>query len=218
MVKNFSGGSKHKKFKRGNNSRQTKNIDKHPGCEYAFVKKALGDCRFELICYDKKERQGRVCGKMRKKVFVKINDIVLIGLREFEDNKCDIQQKYTNDQVKTLIKQNMLTENFVNQGNSDYVDNDDEDDIFDRTGTVNSNYYNFEEMSDEDSDEESIEETDKSSEESNKDTDTTENNSDSESDTEDISEKFKYKQKEKYKKLKQDMIKYEDEEIDIDDI
>lgn len=41
-------------------------------------------------------------GKMRKKVWVVVGDIVLVSLRDFQDEKGDIILKYLSDEAKNL--------------------------------------------------------------------------------------------------------------------
>lgn len=43
-------------------------------------------------------------GKLRKKVWVNAQDIVLVGLREYQDDKADIILKYSADEARNLIK------------------------------------------------------------------------------------------------------------------
>ena len=38
----------------------------------------------------------------RKKIWIKIQDVVLVGLREFEEGKVDILHKYDYDETKSL--------------------------------------------------------------------------------------------------------------------
>ena len=55
MVKNTHGGNKHKKFarKRDESGRNTiNNLKKTPGQEYGFITKVLGNCKFNITCYD----------------------------------------------------------------------------------------------------------------------------------------------------------------------
>ena len=115
MPKNFTGGNKHKRMRKGNNNKENKNIEKYPGCEYAFIIKALGSGRFTVFCYDKKERLGKICGKMHKRVFVRQGDSIMVGLRDYEDDKCDIMQKFPNTSVRTMVKKGLLDQKFVNQ-------------------------------------------------------------------------------------------------------
>ena len=119
MGKNTKGGSKHKKYARNRDEsgrNDLKNLLKEPGQEYAFVEKTLGNCRFTLHCWDKKIRLGSVRGKMRKRVWINRGEMVLVGLREFQDDKCDIIQKYTPDQVNKLIKKKEFTDHFAKDG------------------------------------------------------------------------------------------------------
>ena len=41
-------------------------------------------------------------GKLRKRVWINVGDIVLVALRDFEDGKCDIELKYTTDEIHRL--------------------------------------------------------------------------------------------------------------------
>ena len=44
-------------------------------------------------------------GSMRKKVWIKINDVVLVSIRDFEPNKGDIIYKYTPGEILFLKKE-----------------------------------------------------------------------------------------------------------------
>lgn len=65
-------------------------IFKEDGQEYAQVLRMLGNNRLEAQCIDGVKRLCHIRGKMRKKVWVNQGDIVLIGLREFQDGKGDV--------------------------------------------------------------------------------------------------------------------------------
>ena len=134
MVKNSRGGNKAKKQKRNRDTKQRiniKNLLKEEGQEYAFVSDLKGDCRMALICWDKKERIGIIRGKMRKRVWISRGDLVLVGIREFQDDKCDIIQKYDSEQAKLLAKKGHITQSFIKDG-STFTDigayDDDSDD------------------------------------------------------------------------------------------
>lgn len=47
----------------------------------------LGNGRLEAYCFDGKKRLAHIRGKMRKRVWVNQGDIVLLGLREYQDDK-----------------------------------------------------------------------------------------------------------------------------------
>ncbi|CAN0476048.1 unnamed protein product, partial [Phaeothamnion confervicola] len=51
------------------------------------VVRMLGNGRCECYCYDGVTRLAHIRGKMRKKVWVSAGDIVLVGLRTYQDDK-----------------------------------------------------------------------------------------------------------------------------------
>merc|ERR1711943_175429 len=73
---------------------------KEPGQEYSQVVRMLGNGRCECYCFDGVTRLGHIRGKMRKKVWVSAGDIVLVGLREYQDDKVDIIHKYNADEAR----------------------------------------------------------------------------------------------------------------------
>ena len=102
MPKNKTGG---KKGKRGGNKNQGNTrelVFKEDGQEYGRVIKMLGNNRITVLCFDGKERLGIICGKMRKRVFINQDEIILVGLRDYQDVKCDVIHKYTTDEARTL--------------------------------------------------------------------------------------------------------------------
>ena len=75
----------------GDNKREL--IFKEDGQEYAQVVRMLGNGRLEALCFDGKTRLAIIRGKMRKKVWVNQGDIILLGLRDFQDDKAVIQNR-----------------------------------------------------------------------------------------------------------------------------
>jgi translation initiation factor 1A len=65
---------------------------------------------------------------MRKKVWITAGDIVLCGLREFQDEKVDIIHKYSADEARNLKQYGELPETAnINQTAVDIAMADDED-------------------------------------------------------------------------------------------
>ena len=95
---NTKGGKKHKRGASKYSNNKTLVVKEEDEHEYAIIDKKLGNGRFTCKCLDEKERIAKICGTMRKKVWVNPGDVVLVSLREFEvkDNKCDIIAKYDN--------------------------------------------------------------------------------------------------------------------------
>ena len=55
-----------------------------------------------------KQRICHVRGSMRKRVWINLNDLVLVSLRDFQDDKADIMYKYENYEVNDLKHKNDL--------------------------------------------------------------------------------------------------------------
>ena len=72
------------------------------GQEYAQIVKMLGNGRVQLMCFDGKTRLGIIRGALRKRVWMNVGDIILIGLRDFQDSKADILAKYSMDEARQL--------------------------------------------------------------------------------------------------------------------
>jgi translation initiation factor 1A len=62
----------------------------------------LGDCRLEALCFDGSRRLAHIRGKFRRKVWIKKDDIILLSLRDYQDEKGDVILKYSADEVRSL--------------------------------------------------------------------------------------------------------------------
>merc|ERR1712018_377826 len=54
------------------------------------------------MCFDGVKRLCLIRGKLRRKVWINQSDIVLVGLREFQDAKADVILKYSPDEARNL--------------------------------------------------------------------------------------------------------------------
>merc|ERR1719440_2736865 len=102
MPKNKLGGNKAKRAKGSTQETKRELIFKEDGQEYGQVQRMLGNGRCEVMCFDQTKRLCHIRGKMRKKVWVSQGDIVLVSLRDFQDEKGDIILKYTPDEARNL--------------------------------------------------------------------------------------------------------------------
>ena len=102
MPKNKRGGKGHKKRTNQDNEHKRELIFKEDGQEYAQAVRMLGNGRLEALCFDGKTRLAIIRGKMRKKIWIHAGDIILVGLRDFQDDKCDVINKYTPDESRNL--------------------------------------------------------------------------------------------------------------------
>ena len=101
------GGKKHKRNKNYNIENKALRI-KEEGQEYAQITNCKGNCRFDVICSDGKNRAAILCGSMRKRKYVQLNDKVLVSLRDFQDDVCDIIDNYDENNVRKLKEANKL--------------------------------------------------------------------------------------------------------------
>ena len=62
----------------------------------------LGNGRLEAMCFDGVKRLCHIRGKLRKKVWINQSDIILVGLRDYQDAKADDIQKYSADEARNL--------------------------------------------------------------------------------------------------------------------
>lgn len=81
---------------------------KEDGQAYAKITKTLGAGRFLGSCDDGVQRLCKLRGKMRRSEWVSVGDVVLVGLREFQDAKADLLCKYTDLEVRNLKKYDEL--------------------------------------------------------------------------------------------------------------
>ena len=140
---NKKGG---KKFKRGKKTyHETKLIykDSNEDQDYGKVLRATGNGRFEIECFDGKNRLGIIAGKMRKKIWVNKGDIVLFSRWDFStcDDKCSIIHKYSMDEVKKLQNENEFPAHVNLETENEFVDYGDIGDMisFEYTEPIDDN-------------------------------------------------------------------------------
>jgi translation initiation factor 1A len=69
---------------------------KSEGQVYAQATKILGNCRLEVQCFDGIKRLAHIRGKMHgPKEWISVGDLLLVGERDYQDEKCDVIVKYT---------------------------------------------------------------------------------------------------------------------------
>jgi len=82
---------------------------------YAKVTKLLGDCRIMVLFSDSTEIMGVIPGRMRKRVWMSIGDVVLVSKREFQEDRVDIIHKYTQDEIPRLHKMEEIPSFFMDK-------------------------------------------------------------------------------------------------------
>jgi len=103
MPKQKKGGGRHKKnkMKMGETTRELLFAERSQ--VYGKIESILGDSRFTVNCLnDGKTKLCKVRGKLRKRAWMTIGDIVLVSLREFQEKKADIIYLYNKKEVRDL--------------------------------------------------------------------------------------------------------------------
>merc|ERR1711971_1489723 len=54
------------------------------------------------MCFDGVKRLCHIRGKLRKKVRINQSDIILVGLRDYQDARADVILKYSADEARNL--------------------------------------------------------------------------------------------------------------------
>lgn len=111
MGRNLFGGKKKKKGRNKNSDQTTRElIYKEENQDYARVIKLLGDNRVlatngmhdKILCI--------IRGKLRKRAYIHIDDLILISYRDFQSTKADVIHRYTPQEATTLKKYGELNE------------------------------------------------------------------------------------------------------------
>jgi translation initiation factor 1A len=200
MPKNTGmGGNKRKKGKKQVQEDRELRY-KEESEEYAQITKILGDGRFQCKCADGVDRIAHVRGKMRKRTWLANGDIILVSIREFEPEKCDVVEKYKEKEVAKLKSVGEIPDTMVlvNSGEKEEKNDDEggivlEDSVQDTTTKKKENSSGFDIESENEEEEEKEEDQKENAKEE----------KDNEADEEE-KEKEDEMQKEKEKKSKKD--------------
>lgn len=71
---------------------------------FATADLMLGANHIRVRCYDGITRTGRIKGKIKKRVWIREGDVLIVVPWSFQDEKCDIIYRYTRPQVEWLRK------------------------------------------------------------------------------------------------------------------
>nr|ACO12041.1 Eukaryotic translation initiation factor 1A, X-chromosomal [Lepeophtheirus salmonis] len=96
------GGKNRRRGKNENEGLKRELVFREDGQEYTQVTKMLGNGRLEAMCFDGVKRLCHIRGKLRKKVWINQSDIILVGLRDYQDAKADVILKYSADEARNL--------------------------------------------------------------------------------------------------------------------
>ncbi len=84
---------------------------------FARVTDIYGQERMGVYCEDGKHRLGRIRGKIKKRVWIRKGDLVVVNPWDFETEtkgqkeKCEISWRYLRHEISWLQRRNLLPEN-----------------------------------------------------------------------------------------------------------
>ncbi|MDD1769950.1 MAG: translation initiation factor eIF-1A [Methanomassiliicoccales archaeon] len=82
--------------------------NKKEGEMFGIADQLLGASRIKVMCADGKSRMGRIPGKIRKRMWIREGDLVIIKPWDFQDDKADILYRYTKTQASYLSRKKAL--------------------------------------------------------------------------------------------------------------
>jgi translation initiation factor 1A len=75
---------------------------------FAMAELMMGANHIRVKCFDGVSRLGRIKGKIKKKVWIREGDVLVVVPWSFQDDKCDIIYRYTGPQVEWLRRNRYL--------------------------------------------------------------------------------------------------------------
>ena len=108
--------NKKSKGKKGNQQQSTEaNLRvtlpyKPKGEMFAVAETFQGGSRLQLICEDGERRMGRIPGKLRRRMWVRENDLLIVVPWSFQDSKADVKFRYTPTQTSNLKRLGKIPE------------------------------------------------------------------------------------------------------------
>ena len=75
---------------------------------FGVANQLLGASRIRVMCADGKSRLGRIPGKLKKRMWIREGDLVIIRPWEFQDEKCDIVHRYTKTESTYLSRKGII--------------------------------------------------------------------------------------------------------------
>lgn len=75
---------------------------------FGIASQLLGAARIRVLCEDSESRMGRITGKMKKKMWIREGDLLIIRPWGFQAGKADILFRYSRTQSQYLSRRNLL--------------------------------------------------------------------------------------------------------------
>lgn len=87
--------------------------DRDVGEIFGIAEQLLGASRIKVMCADGKSRMGRIPGKIKKRMWIREGDLLIVRPWEFQDDKADIIYRYTKTQSSYLKRKMLLPKMYM---------------------------------------------------------------------------------------------------------
>ena len=75
---------------------------------FGIANQLLGAARIRVMCEDSISRMGRITGKMKKKMWIREGDLLILRPWGFQEGKADILFRYSRTQAMYLSRRNLI--------------------------------------------------------------------------------------------------------------
>ncbi len=77
---------------------------------FGIADQLLGASHLRVMCADGVSRLARIPGKLRKRMWIRAGDLVVVRPWEFQDEKADVVHRYTKTESTYLSRKGMIPE------------------------------------------------------------------------------------------------------------
>lgn len=77
---------------------------------FGIADQLLGASKLIVMCEDGKSRQARIPGKMKRRMWIKPGDLVIIKPWDFQDDKADVKYRYIRTQSANMSRRGLIPE------------------------------------------------------------------------------------------------------------
>jgi translation initiation factor 1A len=77
---------------------------------FAIADQLMGASKLKVMCEDGKSRMARIPGKMKRRMWIKPGDLVIVKPWDFQDDKADVVYRYVRTQSVNLSRRKKIPE------------------------------------------------------------------------------------------------------------
>jgi len=77
---------------------------------FGIADQLLGASKLIVMCEDGKSRMARIPGKMKRRMWIKPGDLVIVKPWDFQDDKADVRFRYLRTQSVNMSRRGLLPE------------------------------------------------------------------------------------------------------------